>query len=202
MARDMLDMFGHDAFAAIYVDPGFEGAVPDSIPVATDWPGIARMGSHFMVAVSAIEHRERLIALAIQAGLRPSSPMVSRLAVVARDAEVADGCAIGHHAVIGPKARLDQHVLVMHNSVVGHDSQIHEGCVLCAGVSIGGAVCLESGCFIGPNAAIAPRVRVAAGTFMSAGTACLRDVPVRSTLIGNPARAIDLSRTMDNRTEP
>lgn len=188
LAIDLVDMFGSKTFAGAYIDPGYELTGLSELPRWHDLSDCARRGQRYLLAVADSAQRRRFSLLAEAAGMLPCEAMISRHAVVAQSALLAEGTVIAHFSVIGPGAILDRHVLIMHNAVVGHDSVLHTNCVICAGSSIAGGVELGSDCFLGPNAAVAPQVRVASKSFLSAGTACLRNVDEPSVLIGNPAR--------------
>jgi len=190
LARDLIEIFGRDNFAAIYVDPGFAAEPIAGLPVVDNWVRARELGSEVVLGIADIAQRTRTMQQAVAGGLLPARPMVSAHAIVSASARIGPGCVVTHQAVIGPSVHLVCNVLIMHGVIVGHDSVIHNQGVICAGASIAGGVVLEDGCFVGPNAAIAPKVRIAAGSFLSAGSACLRSVPRRSVLIGNPARSV------------
>ncbi len=189
LARDLIDCFGQDEFSAVFVDPQFASLVQIGLPVVSSWLAARSYASEYVLAVADVEQRRRFAAEADANGLRAAEPMVSRRAVVARDAIIDVGCTIGHFVVVGPNVRLSKNVLVMHHVVLGHDSHVQDGCVLCAGSSVAGRVVLGSGCFVGPNAALSPGVQIAAGSVLAPGAACLKSVPMRSTVVGSPARA-------------
>jgi sugar O-acyltransferase (sialic acid O-acetyltransferase NeuD family) len=194
LSRDLIDCFGSATFAGIYVDPQFPAAPIGGLPIVSDWESARKIASHYVLGVSDIEHRERARRAAANAGLTPAAPLVSHTAIVAADATLAAGCTVGHMAVIGPSARLDEDTLVMHAAIVAHDTVIGPNCVLCAGVSLGGYVGIGARTFVGSNAVIAPRVSIGAGAYIAAGAACFRDAEPGSRWIGNPARRSALSK--------
>ena len=188
LARDIVDCFGAGTFIAAYVDPKFAVAAVGVVPMVTDWDEARRRASHYVLGVSDIAHRERARNAAAAAGLLPAAPLVSSLARVAGDAQLAPGCMVGHFAVIGPAARLGVDTLLMHAAIVAHDSSVEEGSVLCAGACINGNAAIGPRCFVGPNAVVLPNVRIGHDSFVAAGAVCFRDAPARSFLLGNPAR--------------
>lgn len=191
LARDIIDLVGPDRFVAAYVDAQFATAdAVDGIRVYTDWQQAVRLASHYVLAVSSIDHRKLASALAGGAGLKPSSPIVSATAKIARSATLASGCVVGHFSAVGPAARIGLNSLLMHGVVVGHDSVIEENAVVCAGVCMGGYVTIGASSFVGTNAVMAPKINVGSGSFIAAGAACLRDAPANSRLIGNPAKRV------------
>lgn len=190
LARDFVDIFGRDAFVGSYVDPQFSATPVGGLPVFTNWQEARTRASHYIIGVSAIEHRERARLNALNAGLLPASPMISHAAIISPDASLFPGCVVTHFAVVGPSARLCEDVLVMHSAIVAHDSIVDVNSVLCVGVCLGGYVQIGAGCFIGANSVLAPKVKIGRSSFVAAGAACLRDAGPGSLLIGNPARRI------------
>jgi len=71
-------------------------------------------------------------------------------AIVAGDAEVADGARIGPCVVIGSKARIGERSALLANVSIGSDVEIGSDVVLCEGVSV------RHGCKIGNNVRIGP----------------------------------------------
>jgi UDP-3-O-[3-hydroxymyristoyl] glucosamine N-acyltransferase len=197
LASDLIDMFGPGRFAGAYVDPEYRrGDELDGVPVYSHWTQAAAVASHYLLAVSSIEHRERAMALAADAGLIAASPMVSPCARVARSAELERGCVVAHFSAVGPQARVAANGLLMHGVVLGHNSVLEANVVVCAGVSIGGYVEIGSRSFIGTNAVLAPKIHLGPDSFVAAGAACLRSAPARSLLIGNPARRMPVEQGM------
>jgi len=191
LARDIIGVFGHKRFVGIYVDPQFYVDKFCELPVLTSWPDVREIASCYVLGVSDIAHRERARILARAEGLKPSTPLVPPSAIVAADARLEPGSAIGQMAVIGPSAHLGEDTIIMHSAIVAHDTLIGENTVLCAGVCVGGNVKIGAQTFVGSNAVLAPKVNIGAGCYIGAGAACFRDANPGSRWIGNPARRAD-----------
>lgn len=195
LARDILDTFGVHGFIAAYVDPGFvDSSDVNGVPIISDWREATNLASHYLLAISGVEHRERVIALSVEAGLPAATPLVSKSAHISGSAKLAPGCVVGHTSVVGSEARIGSNVLVMHGVVVGHNCVIEDNVAVCPGASLGGYSSVGTCSFIGTNAVIAPRVTIGEKSFLGAGAACLKDFPAYSLLIGNPARRSTVPR--------
>jgi len=189
LARDIIDAFGAERFAAAYVDPEFsQTSVIAGVPVCTDWREAVKLAPHYILAIASPTHRAQARARADELGLRPAPALATHLAYVAKSAKLDPGCLVGHFSTIGPEAHLEEHVLVMHNNVVGHDVLVGQCAVLCAGVMVGGYARIGARTFVGTNAVIGPHVNIGNESWVAAGAACLRDAPAGSRLVGNPAR--------------
>lgn len=188
LARDIIDVFGVETFVAAYVDPSHAVAAVSGLPVVTSWEAASRRASHYVLGVSDMPLRERARQMAAAVGLRAAPAMVSPLARLAADAQLAAGCMVGHFVVIGPAASVGEDSLLMHGAILAHDARVEAGGVICAGACINGNVHLGPRCFVGPNAVLAPKIRLGHDCVVAAGAACFRDAPPHSLLVGNPAR--------------
>lgn len=189
LARVLVDMFGRQRFAALYVEPGFPALEIPGLPVLNTLVAAREHGGHFVAAVGQPALRRRLMQAALAAGLAPAPPLVSAQASVAGDVQLGPGCVIGHQCVVGPGARLAAQVLLMPGVILGHDVVVEENSVLCAGTVMGGGSALGHDGFVGLNATLVPRIRLAPGCVVGAAALCLDDVTVASRLVGNPAQA-------------
>jgi UDP-3-O-[3-hydroxymyristoyl] glucosamine N-acyltransferase len=85
----------------------------------------------------------------------PAEPGVHPTAVVAEDAELGDGVAVGpfavveKHAKVGPGSRIGAHAVVGRGAVVGSDCVIHPQATLYAGVVLGDRCVVHSGARVG-----------------------------------------------------
>lgn len=193
LAVDLIDLFGPAAFVCAYVDPPFQRVAHiEGVQVLSDWNAAVNAASHYVLAISSPEHRERARARADAAGLMPASPLVSSNARIARTARLSAGCVVGHFCAVGPETTMGLHGLLMHGVVLGHDSVLDANVVVCAGAAIAGYVTIGPRSFIGTLAVVAPKVSLGSDCVVGAGAACLRSAPSSSLLVGNPARRMPL----------
>lgn len=95
------------------------------------------------------------------------------------------GVNIGDNTILNTGASLD------HDCWVGAHSHIAPWAVLCGGVTIG------NDCHIGARAVVVPGIRVGDGAVVGAGAVVIADVAPAITVVGNPARTITESETVD-----
>jgi UDP-3-O-[3-hydroxymyristoyl] glucosamine N-acyltransferase len=93
-------------------------------------------------AVVAVEHPRRALAALTRLFDRPvhRNPGIHPTAVVAADAQIADGAAIGPLSVIGPRARIGRGTVILAHVTVGADAAIGRDCLLHPGVRVGDRV--------------------------------------------------------------
>ncbi|MFA7402895.1 MAG: DapH/DapD/GlmU-related protein [Pelobacteraceae bacterium] len=188
LARDIVGVFGRDAFVGTFVDEGFPASPVEGLPVITDWDVVRRCASHYFLGILDSAHRIRARQYATSLGLIPVAPMIHHSAQVAPDARLSPGCLVGYFSVIGPSSELQEDVMVMHSAVVAHDTVIGENSVVLPGAWIGGFTRIGEGCFIGANSSLVPHITIGSNSFVAAGAVCFRDALPNSMLLGNPAR--------------
>lgn len=111
-------------------------------------------------------------------------------------------------AVIGPRVRLGQGVIVMAAAVletdvrvgdhalinvqcsVAHECRIGEACSLGPGVHLAGRVTVGDACDIGVGAVLRPGVTLGSRIVVGAGAVVVKDQLAPATLVGVPARPI------------
>jgi sugar O-acyltransferase (sialic acid O-acetyltransferase NeuD family) len=101
---------------------------------------------------------------------------------------------------------LQEGVLLQAEVAIGNNSSIHMGSLIAHEVNIGDSVfvahgCCISGCvrigdgaFIGTNATILPRLQIGKWATVGAGAVVTRDVGDYTTVVGNPARIVNVER--------
>lgn len=134
------------------------------------------------------ERRERLQQLEI-----PNerwANLIHPYSAISDDVVLGVGNVVCAFATIQPMVKIGDHCFIRAGANVGHDAQIADCVDLGPNTTICGYAELETGVHIAPNAVVRDRLKVGAFSTLSAGSAALKDMPLNSTWIGNPARRI------------
>jgi sugar O-acyltransferase (sialic acid O-acetyltransferase NeuD family) len=145
----------------------------------------------FLLAVGDVPLRKRLTDSLQSRGAKFVS-LVHPTAVVARTAQLGEGCVLYPHSVVMNGARLDDFVLLNLHASAGHDTQIGRFCNLCPYATMNGFSTLEAEVFMGTHSSVLPGCRVGSGSKISAGSVAAHDVAPRTLVYGVPGKHLPL----------
>lgn len=111
-------------------------------------------------------------------------------ASVSRRSRVGAGTVINVGASVGGEVEIGRHATLGPNCTIGHNAVVADFAVVAPGAVVSGFVRLGRGCYVGAGAAVKQKVEVGAGALVGLGAVVVRDVPDRTTVIGNPARPL------------
>jgi hypothetical protein len=126
---------------------------------------------------------------AAAAGFRFAAALIDPTAIVASSSSFGRGTFVNAGCVIGACTRAGEHVVINRGASVGHHVVLGELVSLGPSAVLGGNVVIDAGALIGAGAVVLPKVRIGAEAVVGAGAVVVEDVPPRTTVVGNPARA-------------
>ncbi len=113
--------------------------------------------------------------------------LVHPTAYVSPLATLGQGVFIGANSVVGPGARLAEHVFVNRGVTIGHDTQIGPFSRIQPGSNLGGLSRLGHGVTVGIGATLIERLVIGENAFIGAGAVVTGDVAAGTLVIGGRA---------------
>jgi sugar O-acyltransferase (sialic acid O-acetyltransferase NeuD family) len=135
--------------------------------------------------------RTALYGKALACGLVPVTA-IHPSAVIAFDVELGEGGQIFARSVINTGTTVGHNVIVNTGAIVEHDCQIEEDVHIAPGACLGGEVLVGAGAHIGIGAVVLNGISIGAQSVIGGGAVVIRDVAPGATVVGNPAKPIQL----------
>jgi sugar O-acyltransferase (sialic acid O-acetyltransferase NeuD family) len=115
--------------------------------------------------------------------------------VTALNVKIGEGCVLAPYVVISANAILESFVFVNIAASIGHDTRTGEGSTVSCHCDVMGYVSIGRCCFLGSHACILPRKKVGDHAVIGAGSAVVRNVSPRTTVMGVPAHILVGTKT-------
>jgi sugar O-acyltransferase (sialic acid O-acetyltransferase NeuD family) len=111
-------------------------------------------------------------------------------AVIADDAQVAEGTVIMAGAVVNPGSRIGRHCIVNTGACIDHDNVLEDFSSVAPGVVTGGNVRIGRASAVCIGACVRHGVAIGSNTVVGAGAVVLRDLPPSCVAYGVPCQVV------------
>ncbi|CAJ0809882.1 UDP-N-acetylbacillosamine N-acetyltransferase [Ralstonia wenshanensis] len=141
------------------------------------------------VGDSSVRRRvqQRLVDLGWRfVGVIHPSAIVSPFAAMAADTQLLARAVVQPNASIEEGCIVNTGAIVEHDALLGAWSHAAPGSTICGGVQVGGS------CHVGAGAVVMQGIQLGPRTIVGAGAAVVRDFEGSGTLVGVPARKLEI----------
>jgi sugar O-acyltransferase (sialic acid O-acetyltransferase NeuD family) len=132
--------------------------------------------------------RRKVVERLTEYGIVPVALVHPRVDI--RRVEIGEGTVIYEGNIISPCVKIGKHCIITFHNVIAHESRLGDFVAVAPGCVITGRIVIEEGVYIGAGATILPQLHIGAWSKVGAGSVVVKDVPARSTVLGNPARML------------
>ncbi|MCG9082779.1 NeuD/PglB/VioB family sugar acetyltransferase [Laribacter hongkongensis] len=156
-------------------------------PVITDIDPY--VGQDWVIFPAAGDNRQREMQCAIARELGFSlTTLLSPKASIGAGASISAGGFVGHHAHVGPMARLGRACIINTGAIVEHECQVGDFCHVSVNAAIAGRSRLGDYSMLGAGATIIDQVLVCNDVVVGAGAVVNRTIEIPGTYVGVPVR--------------
>lgn len=120
--------------------------------------------------------------------------LVSNKSYVINNVKFGKGVLIGPFNFIDANVEIGDHCLILSFCNIGHDTKIGNYCEIEPYTAVSGNVVVDDGVTLHARSTIAPKLYIGENSIVGAGSVVLRDVESHSTVFGNPARKLPVSK--------
>ena len=148
-------------------------------------------GVGIFVADSRNAERCELIEAALALGFSVPT-LVHPSAIVSPTCSIGDGSVIMAGVVINANAQVGRGCILNTACSIDHDNVLEAGVQIGPGAHVAGGVRFGPHATVGTGASLIPGVRIGERAVVGAGAVVIADVPAGVTVVGNPARSLEV----------
>jgi sugar O-acyltransferase (sialic acid O-acetyltransferase NeuD family) len=172
---------------------GSGGTAIDGVPILGDFNWLADRAHAVEVvcAVGAPALRLRLSDIARSYGVRFATLVHPSVALPA-SVVLGEGVVVAAGVIMTQRIAIGDHTHVNIGCTLSHGVVLADHVTLSPGVHLAGGVVVERGTFVGIGACAIERTRLGSWSTVGAGATVVRDVARNATVVGVPAREIEV----------
>jgi UDP-perosamine 4-acetyltransferase len=154
-----------------------------------EWRLHAGDDCEFVVGMANSDMRQSICEEIIAAGASLGS-VIHPSAIISPRAKLGQGVIVLAGTVVGPDAVLGDFTLINANCSIDHDCVLETGVQFGPGVTLAGGITCGEHAFLGVGATVLPGIQIGARAVVGAGAVVTKPVAEGTTVVGNPARPL------------
>lgn len=108
--------------------------------------------------------------------------------------KIGSGTVVMGNAIVNIDTKIGEHVIINTSASIDHDCIIDDYVHISPNVTLCGGVNIGEGTHVGAGAVIIPGIKIGKWCTIGAGAVVIMDIPDFSTVVGNPAQIISVSK--------
>lgn len=113
-------------------------------------------------------------------------------AIISDSSIIGMGSLVGVNAIINSDSIIGENCIINSSAIIEHDCQVGNIVHISPNATICGNVQIGEGTHVGAGAVIIPGVKIGKWSTIGAGSVVIKDVPDYCTVVGNPAKLINI----------
>ncbi len=147
--------------------------------------------AYYVVAVGASRTREKIVS-----NMKTVNPSIKFGTVIDPSVEMSELVTIGEgtiicaHTIITVNIEIGAHVIINLDCTIGHDAILHDFVTLYPSVNVSGITEIGHCSELGTGVQIIQCKKVGEYSIVGAGGVIVKDIPIKCTAVGSPAKPI------------
>ena len=121
-----------------------------------------------------------------------AKPIIHPSAIIAQSASIALGAFVAPGAIINADAKICSHAIINTGSIIEHDCRVGINTHIAPRAPLGGGVQVGNHTLVGIGATVLPGIKIGSRCTIGAGAVVTQDVQDGETVVGVPAKAIQI----------
>lgn len=150
----------------------------------------------FICALGDVRYKKKYAQMIVNKGGKFIN-VIHETAYIGKNVKLGKGCIVGAYSKIDCDVEIGDFVCIQDLSAIGHDSKIGDWCMLDSYTFTGGFSLLGDSVTLHTRTTIIPHIHIGDNSTINVGSVVIRNVPVNSVMMGNPAKRILAPKSRD-----